>query len=85
MNIKNIIKMTLYKNIIKINRFRGIHLLLLYIYILCLSVCLQPINVKTVIQIGPKFVVGPYKLHDQKEVLWMLRIAKICLQQIIDF
>ena len=38
MNIKNIIKMTLYKNIIKINRFRGIHLLLLYIY--TLLVCL---------------------------------------------
>ena len=32
----------------------------LVIYILCLSVCLYPIIVKTVEPIGPKFFVGPH-------------------------
>ena len=30
------------------------------IYILCLSVCLYPINVKTAVPIGPKFCVEPH-------------------------
>ena len=30
------------------------------IYILCLSVCVFPINVKTAAPIGPKFCVGPH-------------------------
>ena len=38
------------------------------VYILCLSVCLYPINVKTAEPIGPKFFVGPCmtpgKIHD---------------------
>ena len=30
------------------------------VYILCLSVCLYPINVKTAEPIGPEFCVVPY-------------------------
>ena len=52
-------------------------------YILCLSVCLYPINVKTVESIGPKFFVGPNVTPGNGYGCSNFRITRLLLFQLL--
>ena len=51
----------------------------IYTLLVCLGVCLYPINVKTAEPIGPKFFCGISR--KSREGLWMIKFSKICLHQ----
>ena len=53
------------------------------IWLVCLFVCLYPINVKTAEPIGPKFFCGTSR--DHRKGLWMIEILKICVLKVFNF
>ena len=48
-----------------------------------MSVCLYPINAKTVEPIGPIFFYGAS--HNPRKGLWMIELKRICLKQNLNF
>ena len=78
----SLVLISLFMSTLRCNSFRY-SAFCIYIYFVCLSVCLYPINVKTAEPIGPNFGVGPHVTP--KEGLRMIKISKLGVKKFFNF